>query len=466
MKQVFPEFYKFSSEEYKEMFNDCYFIIDTNVLLNLYRYSEATRNELLGLLERIKDKLWMPYQVGLEFHFNRVSVILEQKMAYENICNKIDSQANDFITNLKKGFNNRHPRIQIDSITRQIRNSFDLLINNLKKHEEEHPNLLNDDGILVTLNQMYEGKVGEPYPKEELEKIYGEGERRYQKKFPPGYEDEKTKKDRTKEYDGIIYKDKFGDLVVWKQILDKAKVDQKTIIFVTDDVKEDWWEIEKGRTIGPRIELLNEFKKEANIPFYMYKTENFMSYIKEYLQEQVNKEAIKEMEDLRESSYYNELAKVNEYGDINEQLYINELAIVDEYGDINELYIHENREAERELSKRNNYDDMSPNEILERHTLERHTYWLQEIQRLNSKVERTFENVRPLLAEWNLHEFGNLRKDYLDINYKYKRRDCSINELQEHYKHLKTIYTSLREIYTRSMLKSRINPLILDTYYP
>ncbi|MRB22625.1 hypothetical protein GH839_17280 [Bacillus thuringiensis] len=302
MKNVFPEFYKYSDEEFKDIFSDCYFVIDTNVLLNLYRYSESTRNALTEVLEKIEDKLWMPYQVGLEFHFNRTTVILEQQMAYENICNKINSQADAAIDNIKKGLSsNRHPKIQMDSIENRIKNCFDSLIRDLKQHEEEHPDLLNEDSILNFLNRIYENKVGEPYSKEKLEEIYRDGEERYQKKFPPGYEDEKAKKDKTKEYAGIVYKDKFGDLVVWNQIIDKAQKDEKPIVFVTDDVKEDWWKIEKGRTIGPRIELLNEFRKIAKVPFYMYKTENFTSYIKEYLKEQVNEEAIKEIVDLREA---------------------------------------------------------------------------------------------------------------------------------------------------------------------
>ncbi|AJH81773.1 DUF4935 domain-containing protein [Bacillus thuringiensis] len=450
MKLVFPEFYKRNEEECKEIFKDCYFIIDTNVLLNLYRYSESTRNELLGLLEKIKDQLWMPYQVGLEFHFNRVPVILEQKMAYENICKKIDSQANDFITNLKKGFNNRHPKIQMDSIAKQIRSSFDSLIKDLKKHEEEHPNLLNNDNILAELNQMYEGKVSEPYSKTDLEKIYEEGEKRYQKNFPPGYEDEKTKKDRTKEYDDIIYKDKFGDLVVWKQIIDKAKEEQKTIVFVTDDVKEDWWEIKKGRTIGPRIELLNEFKKEANVDFYMYKTDSFMRYIKEYLQEQVNKEVIKEMEDLRESNLYNERIYIGEYNDSDD--YAAYLSMYDEsddhaaylrmYEDSNE-YIYPDGSIEKQR------------ELATAEIIEEREYFLGEIQKLNSKIDRTFERIAPTLAEWNIHDYQNIKRDYYRRSIKFKGRENSLNELQEHHMYLREIYKVLKKLYTDSILKSQ-----------
>lgn len=41
-------------------------VFDTNVLLNLYRYNEETRNELLKLMKSYQNRLWMPYQVALD----------------------------------------------------------------------------------------------------------------------------------------------------------------------------------------------------------------------------------------------------------------------------------------------------------------------------------------------------------------------------------------------------------------
>jgi len=42
-------------------------VFDTNVLLNLYRYNDKARDELIGLMKSYKSRLWMPYQVRLEF---------------------------------------------------------------------------------------------------------------------------------------------------------------------------------------------------------------------------------------------------------------------------------------------------------------------------------------------------------------------------------------------------------------
>ena len=52
---------------------------------------------------------------------------------------------------------------------------------------------------------------------------------------------------------------KFGDFFLWKELLEHGKEQKRPIIFVTDDKKEDWWLKVKGRTLGPRPELIAEF---------------------------------------------------------------------------------------------------------------------------------------------------------------------------------------------------------------
>lgn len=51
----------------EKVWKDGIIVFDTNVLLNLYRYSEEARDELLELMKSFQKRLWMPYQVGLEF---------------------------------------------------------------------------------------------------------------------------------------------------------------------------------------------------------------------------------------------------------------------------------------------------------------------------------------------------------------------------------------------------------------
>ncbi|HDR7450324.1 PIN-like domain-containing protein [Bacillus thuringiensis] len=305
MRDLFPEFYRYDDKKIEEIFKDCMFVFDTNVLLNLYRYTDTTRKDILNILDKIKNQLWMPYQVGLELHFNRTNVILDQSKAYGNIRSEIDGRANEFIKelreNLHRKFDKRHPKIDMKNITDRLQSCIDGLLEELQEGEQKHPDLIENDVIMNRLNTLYEGKVGGEYNQEKLDVIYQQGVERYKRKCPPGYEDGKVKKGQLKQYNGIIYKDEYGDLVVWMQMIKKSKESKKPIIFITDDSKEDWWKREKGGILGPRIELLNEFNRETEQSFYMYRTEQFMNFIKKYLKQRVNKESIKEVEDLRKS---------------------------------------------------------------------------------------------------------------------------------------------------------------------
>ncbi len=78
LQDKFPGYYRRTKEELDRIWRDGIIVLDTNVLLNLYRYSERAREELLGVLRRVKDQLWIPYQVAEEFHRDRSIVIKNQ----------------------------------------------------------------------------------------------------------------------------------------------------------------------------------------------------------------------------------------------------------------------------------------------------------------------------------------------------------------------------------------------------
>jgi hypothetical protein len=85
MKEKFKGYYKPTQDEFAKLWNKCIFIFDTNILLNIYRYSESTRVLFLDILTKLKDRIWLPYQVAQEFHERRLEVIKEQQDAYDDI---------------------------------------------------------------------------------------------------------------------------------------------------------------------------------------------------------------------------------------------------------------------------------------------------------------------------------------------------------------------------------------------
>ncbi|MGE0024579.1 MAG: PIN-like domain-containing protein, partial [Hyphomicrobium sp.] len=85
MKDKFPGYYRPSEEEFAILWKECIFALDANVLLNLYRYPQTARDELLKIISRDPERFWIPHQAALEFQRNRLSVIAEQKNKFREV---------------------------------------------------------------------------------------------------------------------------------------------------------------------------------------------------------------------------------------------------------------------------------------------------------------------------------------------------------------------------------------------
>ena len=66
-----------TDDDYRSLFASGLIVLDTNVLLDLYRYHPETRQELLDVLDQLRERLWIPNQVMAEFWAGRESVIEE-----------------------------------------------------------------------------------------------------------------------------------------------------------------------------------------------------------------------------------------------------------------------------------------------------------------------------------------------------------------------------------------------------
>jgi len=289
MKKSFPGYYCPTEDEFSDLWENCLFVLDANVLLNLYRYSPETSEELIGILNEISDRLWVPHQAALEYQQNRLVVIEQQAAAYDKILELLRSAQtkleNELRSLVRQG---RHPFIEVDRLLETTKNIFTEIEQELNELKQEHPDLLDRDHVRDTVTTLLEGKVGSPYSSERMKEICDEGNTRYEHRIPPGYRDKD--KGGTSQY---------GDLLLWFQVIDQARETKKPIILVTDDRKEDWWLIFRGRTIGPRPELVHEIISKVDVSFYMYPADPFMEHARKYLQREVKQEAIDEVRDVR-----------------------------------------------------------------------------------------------------------------------------------------------------------------------
>jgi hypothetical protein len=286
-------YYTLTQDDIDSLWDNWLIVLDTNVLLNLYRFSKPTSDEFLRTIRKFESHLWIPDQVRLEFEKNRPEAITKQKESYGTLAKDI-SRCQQTLENKITEYS-RHPFIDVKKIKEPLQKSFQKSFlevqNELKILEENHPDYFESDPILEELTRIFDGRKGEKYSEIRLGEIYEEGKIRFASKIPPGYMDQdKSKRDPNEQ---------FGDLVLWYQIIDKAKSINKSVLLVIDDDKEDWWFTKKGRRYGPRSELVEEIQAKANVSFYMYNSDRFIQYAKERLQEIVDHEVLTEIREDR-----------------------------------------------------------------------------------------------------------------------------------------------------------------------
>ncbi|MEA5576168.1 PIN domain-containing protein [Anabaena sp. UHCC 0451] len=295
MRDLFPGYYQPTEEDFSELWKECIFSFDTNVLLHIYRYSPKTRERLFDILKELQKRIWIPHQVAYEIHKNRLTVISDQSGAYKEIQNILDN--NLAIGTLKEQlFKNfkRHPFLDVKQIIEDIEVVIKKVKDDLEAATQEHPDFLENDELWDQLITIIDGKVGQPFSKEELDKKYKVAEQRFKDSIPPGYKDDKGKNANNK----------YGDVILWFQLIEYAKSEKKPIIFVTDDDKEDWWLKHSRKTISPRPELVQEMLTEAGVRFYMYPADKFLDYAQKFLNLSEKPEVIEEARDIRVREKY------------------------------------------------------------------------------------------------------------------------------------------------------------------
>lgn len=303
LREKFREFYFDKDDE--KIWEESVIVLDTNVLLNLYRYTKETSDQILGLLHKYSEQLWIPHQVALEYHYNRKSVIMEQNGSYKKVCsafNDVPNKVKDILNQNLSSYKKRHKE-DVEEFIKVIKKVTEDQIKNLNENVVEY-DLNKDDVIKKKITELYYNKVGEPYNEEKMKELEKDADKRLNMEIPPGYKDY-NKKNGHKFYNGVIIQNKYGDLILWKQLLDFAVRNDTNIIFLTDEQKEDWWYDLKSKIIGPKVELLNEFTSLTNKEFHMFTSLGFVERHESYL----NPNTVSEV---REASEDYEIAKIND----------------------------------------------------------------------------------------------------------------------------------------------------------
>lgn len=283
MKDVFQAYYRAENDDLRKHFGECVFSFDTNVLLNLYRFTSVARKSVIETLGIIRDRVWIPHQVGLEFHRNRPGELMRQFNQGKEL-RKIVTDATKKLGELR-----RSSLFAVTKLVDDVAEKLQQIADDIQLHDLNDLDLLSPDETSDDLARLFENRIGQSYGQQDLDSIYKTAKHRYGANVPPGYKDRNNDQNNTEQY---------GDYVIWRQLLDFATKDGRPITFVTDDAKEDWWWEIAGKTLGPRPELIDEFNSAVNgkSRFHMYSTESFLRYAKAYLNATLSGATIAEAE--------------------------------------------------------------------------------------------------------------------------------------------------------------------------
>jgi len=297
MRDAFGGRYRPTEGEFARLWEEGLFVFDANVLLNLYRYSEGARGDLLSVMRALGDRAWLPHQAAEEFLERRLQVMHRKRRRYQDASAGVEKARNEIEESM--GELHRDRAVEAEDLLSSVREALDGLVEHLRTREEGLPaesSSPEDDPVWRAVEDIFGDRIGGAYEPERRRQIVEEGRDRYDRKVPPGYEDEE--KDR-KTGNGKGER-RFGDLLLWYQALDKAEETQGPVVLITDDRKEDWWWKSHGLTIGPRPELVEEMRRRSGTLFYMYRPERLLDEAgkRGLIGEAVSEDTLEEIEDL------------------------------------------------------------------------------------------------------------------------------------------------------------------------
>ena len=278
MRIVFRHYSRPSRDDLARLWSAALFSFDASVLLNLYGYTDKTREALVHLAEDYAERLRLPYQFGLEYVRNRRNVIQKQISKYKNVEDRLEEIRKEILSTRD------HPYLSDGGMS-----AYEGIQQELNSSRSAIANLLESDPHEEKILRLFEERVGRCPSAEELSRMEAAAQQRYDKKIPPGYMDLKEKGPTGA----------FGDYIGWRQLMDIAKAEGRGFIFVVDDLKQDWW-WDLERTL-PRPELLTEFLSETQHEMYMYTSENFLRAAREFGAAEIADDAIEEVRQLLEN---------------------------------------------------------------------------------------------------------------------------------------------------------------------
>ncbi|MFC7384318.1 PIN-like domain-containing protein [Sphaerisporangium rhizosphaerae] len=278
-----------TEQDHRDLLTTGLVVPDTNVLLNLYRYNDRTRHDLLDVLRGLGKTLWVPRQVVVEFWRNREAVLADPRESAKTTENL--EQRREGALRVLRGWAGRVdlPHERCAELTDGLSRAFETVIAAVGELDDAEAAAFvgntSDDWVLSALEEILRGRVGAPLGEDEHAEALAEARRRGQARIPPGY------MDAAKDPEAAA-----GDYLIWVQTLREARRRRVDVLLVTGDLKEDWWRREGGEPRGPRYELAEEMAAVAGVGLFMLRPDDLLRRARSILRVAVREESVENVE--------------------------------------------------------------------------------------------------------------------------------------------------------------------------
>ena len=277
-------------------------VLDTTVLLELYRQPANISLDVISALKRILTNIYIPRQVYEEYLKNYHKICGDEKKKYKKVTKELSDSLKKLQNDIAKkvGEYRKHNYTDISKLQKNLNEKIKDTQNIITEFEKSHHaeiqlniNFLQNDKVKEFVDLLLnQGSIGQKIPFSIKILLLQEGQVRYDNLIPPGFHDSAKNGEA-----------KYGDLFVWKDIITIAKEKNTNIIFVCNDTKEDWWEKNKDTPIDLRQELNEEFKEtNPSLSIHFLTLDKFFSYLAEELKLGKSKSALQlsALDDTRE----------------------------------------------------------------------------------------------------------------------------------------------------------------------
>lgn len=276
---IYADFVEFREDDRREPTDPTggtIYAVDTNVLLNLFKFTPATRNEVLGALSKMAPALFVPHQVVKEF-WGALDEVTSGRHHQEAISNLTSYAAKSQEVaekwRLGAGLTSDTDQGRFEDME-QLRDAlaaaFDGLINAIEEMKAQAQEGQSD--ILVELERILDGRVGRAPEPSVRQKTIAEFESRVKEENLPGARDLSKGVEKA-----------ASDFLIWRECVDAGKARKAEsgravdLTLITNDLKDDW--VRTRRSADTPLALRTLVREYADTAGGVFRIRTFLSLL-------------------------------------------------------------------------------------------------------------------------------------------------------------------------------------------